>query len=198
MSCALGLVLAGCSGQSRPGDDSQGPFTVDVDVDTPQLRTAKRQAGIEDCQQGTGAAPEGGLPDLALACLGGGPEVNLSRLEGPLVLNLWASWCAPCRDELPYYQQLHERSADKVAVLGIDYQDTQPAAALDVARQAGVTYPLLADPAGSVRVPFRVARGLPGVVFVDGDETITHVEYVVIDSYGQLRDLAEQHLDVAL
>jgi hypothetical protein len=58
-----------------------------------------------------------------------------------------------------------------------------------------VTYPLLADPEAQVRVPFRV-RGLPGVVLVDADGTVVHVEYVVIRSYDQLRELVEEHLGV--
>ena len=107
--------------------------------------------------------------------------MNLADLRGPAVINLWAQWCGPCREEVPYYQQLHERAGDRVQVLGVDYQDTQPSLALDLVEQTGVTYPLVADPGAQVRVPFKV-RGLPGVVFVDEDGAVTHVEYVVVRS----------------
>ena len=198
LALALSVGLGSCSAQA-PGEVGGGPFRIRVDVNTPELRAAKRQAGIADCPtvDSTGQQP-GGLPDLVLACLAGGREVNLSGLRGPLVVNLWASWCGPCREELPYYQQLHEQAGERVAVLGIDYEDTQPDAALEVAAEAGVTYPLLADPGGAVRVPFRVARGLPGVVFVDEQGTITHIEYLVIDSYEQLSGLVDEHLGVRL
>ncbi|HSE56419.1 MAG TPA: TlpA disulfide reductase family protein [Nocardioidaceae bacterium] len=192
----MSLLLAGCGEPGTAGGSSgAGPVTVDVDVDTPELRAAKNRAGIEPCEPGEGGAVEGGLPEVTLRCLGGGQDVDLAGLRGPLVVNLWAQWCGPCREELPYYQQLHERADGKVDVVGIDYQDTLPAKALELADQTGVTYPLLADPEAQVRVPFRV-RGLPGVVLVDADGTVVHVEYVVIRSYDQLRELVEEHLGV--
>jgi thiol-disulfide isomerase/thioredoxin len=123
--------------------------------------------------------------------------VDLSTLRGPMVVNLWAQWCGPCREELPYYQQLHERAGDRVRVLGVDYQDTRPDWALDLLDQTGVTYPSLADPAGELRVPFRV-RGLPGVVLVDEAGEVVHVEFLVIESYDQLADLVDEHLGVGV
>jgi thiol-disulfide isomerase/thioredoxin len=200
----LPLLLAGCSTQPPDADPSataprNGMFEVDVDVDTTALRQLKKQAGVEPCPDGQATADpvQDGLPDMVLPCLGGGPDVNLASLRGPMVLNLWAQWCGPCREELPFYQQLHEQAGDEVSVIGIDYQDTQPRAALELVKETGVTFPLLADPAADVRVPFRV-RGLPGVVLVDADGEVAHVEYVVIRSYDQLRDLVQEHLDVAL
>ena len=203
-SVVLPLLLAGCSGApddtgSSAATRSNAMFAVDVDVDTPTLRELKKRAEVEPCPAGTTPADpvEDGLPDLVLPCLGGGPDVNLASLRGPLVLNLWAQWCGPCREELPYYQRLHEEAGGELSVIGIDWQDTQPKAALELVEESGVTYPLLADPAAATEVPFRV-RGLPGVVLVDADGQVQHIEYVVIRSYEQLRDLVREHLDVAL
>lgn len=196
------LLLAGCTQTAPPREEGattsgSGPFAVDVEVDTPELRAAKREAGIEDCPTPTGDGPsaESPLPEVTLPCLGGGEDVDLSALRGPMVVSLWAQWCGPCREELPYYQKLHVRAGDEVAVLGVDYQDTRPAWALDLLRETGVTFPSLADPAGELRVPFRV-RGLPGVVFVDADGTVVAVEYLVIESYEQLAALVDEHLGV--
>lgn len=197
---ALALVLAaGCSIGTPPDDGDAAASPVrqsNVDVDTPELREAKAAAGIEDCRPGDGPPPaEAGLPDLTLPCLGGGPDVALPALKGPMVVNLFAQWCEPCRDELPYYQRLHEEAGDRVGVLGVDYLDTQPAGALELARVSGVTYPLLADPDGLLRPEFRVT-GLPGVAFVDAEGRVTHVEFTVVRSYDQLRDLVAEHLGV--
>jgi len=198
---ALCLLLSACTtnAPTRPAVDRSTPLLeTSVDVDTPQLRDLKQQAGVEPCpvapEPAAGGADAAGLPELTLACLGGGRDVTLSDLDGPLVINLWAQWCGPCREELPYYQQLHERAGDRLDVLGIDWQDTQPAGALQLLEALGVTYPQLADPAGRTREPFGIRRGLPGIVLVDEDGVVQHVEYVVITSYDQLRDLVVEHL----
>lgn len=196
------LLLGACAPTEAPDGTSSGVaepgrFEVDVDVDTPALRAAKRRAGIEECPEPKGAPPaaEETLPDVTLACLGGGPDVDLSQLSGPMVVNLWAQWCPPCREELPHYQRLHEESGGAVRVLGVDYQDTRPSWAIDLLRESGVTYPNVADPSGELRVPLRV-RGLPGVAFVDERGEMVAMEYVVIDSYEQLTDLVDEHLGV--
>lgn len=187
----LGSCAAGSSGGGTP--DAPQRFAVDVDVDTPELRRLQQAAGIEPCRASDAPAVEGGMPDVTLPCLGGGDDVNLAGLRGPLVVNLWASWCAPCREELPYYQELHERG--EVAVLGIDYEDTRPGLALALADETGVTYPSLADPGGALHEPFRV-RALPGLIMVDADGEVVFEEFVVIDSYAQIAGLVEEHLGV--
>lgn len=190
------LLAAACAPQP---DVAQAP-PPSVDVGTPELRAQKRAAGIEDCPTTKGARPaDAELPDLTLPCLGGGPDVDLSTLKGPLVINLWAQWCEPCREELPYYQRLAEEGAGKLRVLGIDYLDPQPGGALALAEAGGVTFPSLADPDGRLRQVWRV-RGLPGVVFVDAEGQITNPDarptYLVIESYDQLAELVREHLGV--
>lgn len=192
------LVLAGCTSDDPSGGGSaDGPFAVDVDVDTPELRAAKEKAGIADCPtpSGGGAEPTEPLPEVTLPCLGGGRDVALSQLRGPMVVNLWAQWCGPCREELPHYQEFHERAGDRVQVLGVDYQDTRPAWALDLLRETGVTYPSVADPAGELREPLAV-RGLPAILLVDDQGEVVHREFAVIESYDQLAGLVEEHLGV--
>lgn len=188
------LLLAACSAPtptSAPGGASpQGR----VDVDTPALRALKARAGVEPCQQGTSSSR---LPQVTLPCLGGGRDVNLAKLRGPLVINLFAQWCAPCRQELPHYQELHEKGRGTVRVLGVDYLDTQPLQALRLVRRAGVTFPLVADPSGTLRTDFKI-RGLPGVVLVDADGTVADVEFRVFRSYAELRALVEDRLGVAV
>jgi thiol-disulfide isomerase/thioredoxin len=185
------LLLASCTSASPGGAGSESSR---VDVDTPALRQLKAAAGVEPC---TGGSSTNDLPKVTLPCLGGGTQVDLARLRGPLVINLFAQWCGPCRQELPYYEQLHRRARGRVGVLGIDYLDTQPGQALELVKQSGVTYPLVADPAGRLRAGFKI-RGLPGVVLVDKDGKVTDVEFRVIESYAELRGLVKQHLGVAL
>ena len=201
LAAAALVLVAGC-GTDEPAPGRATPAATHVQVDTPALRAQKADAGIADCTSTDANGPaQGGMPDLTLPCLGGGPDVTLSGLRGPLVVNLFAQWCGPCREELPYYEQLHEQGNGKVDVLGIDYLDTQPAGALELAQATGVTYPLLADPGGLLREPFRV-RGLPGVLFVDAQGRITNdggrPTFTVIRSYDELTSLVREHLGVRL
>ena len=194
----LAPVLASCS--SRPGttvggsaSGASGRGAVHVDLDTPQLRSLKAAAGVAPCRPGTASNQ---LPAVRLRCLGGGRSVALDELRGPLVVNLWAQWCGPCRTELPFYQELHRKGRGIVRVLGVDYLDTQPEAALRLVQQTGVTYPLVADPGGELRADLRV-RGLPGIAFVAADGSVS-TEFQSVRSYAELRDLVQQHLHVKL
>jgi cytochrome c biogenesis protein CcmG/thiol:disulfide interchange protein DsbE len=132
------------------------------------------------------------LPDLTLAGFDGGQPVDLSTLRGPLVINLWASWCGPCRAELPKYQAFAKKYAGKVDVLGIDFQETRADRARDLVRDTGVDYPLALDPDGKLR-----AVGLPKVILLDEDGRISYQEYVEITSVDQLEDLVTEHLGVS-
>ena len=196
---AVGLVvlLGGCA--ADPQDPGLQANEAQIDVDTPQLRQAKAEAGVADCEPGRGGAVEGGLPAVTLPCFGGGPDVDLSTLRGPLVVNLWASWCGPCREEMPVIERFHQQYGDRVPVIGIDYEDVQVEAAMELVRETGVTYPLLADPQAALQgaAPFPGRMGLPMFAFVDADGGVEVVAGGV-DSVGALEDLVDQHLGVAL
>ena len=190
------LVLTGCTS----GSPLPGPGPARIDVDTPELRQMKAEAGVEACRPGDGEPVEGGLPELTLPCFGGGDDVDLSALRGPMVVNLWASSCGPCRTEMPLLQQFYEEHGERVSVLGIDYQDTQPVAAMDLVQDTGVTYPLLADPQSALdgATPIPRLSGLPFLAFVDAGGRVVHREFVIIESEQQLLDLVDQHLGLRL
>lgn len=196
----LVLVVLVLTGACAPADRQEPTASrgVDVDVDTPELRALRERAGLEPCRPGDASPTSGGLPDLALPCLGGGEDVPLSSLEGPLVLNFWAQNCAPCRTEMPILQSFHEDHRGEVGVVGVDWQDVQPRAALELARDTGVTYPLLADvnDETSGAGPLPRVRGLPLLVLVDAEGVVVHHEFVALESRAQLDALVEEHLGV--
>ena len=113
-------------------------------------------------------------PDITLPVLVSGPglppagqRVSLSSLKGtPVVLNLWASWCGPCRDEAPIFQAAWERYRAKGAlVLGLDLQDLS-GNALAFLREYGITYPSLRDGTDASKRDLE-ATGVPETYIID-------------------------------
>lgn len=107
-------------------------------------------------------------PDFTLERLDGpGGTVSLSELRGkPLVVNFWASWCIPCKDEAPTLQQTSERYRKQgLVVVGIDAQDFRKDARRFMARY-GITYPVAYDGKGSTLGRWGVT-GFPETFFVD-------------------------------
>ncbi len=105
------------------------------------------------------------LPDVSLAALdGAGPVLELGELNGPAVVNLWATWCAPCRRELPAFQEVSVRRPD-VRFVGVDIgeQADRARAYLD---ELGITFDQYADPTGELTDALGVA-GLPITLVVD-------------------------------
>ncbi len=109
-----------------------------------------------------------GEPAPAFALHGlDGNEVSLAALDGKVVvLNFWASWCGPCRREMPDFQKAWEEHREQgVVFLGIAVDDTASEASR-FAEQVGVTYPLALDTTGDVARAYRI-RAVPSTYFID-------------------------------
>jgi len=192
------LVAASLSACSPDAIDVRPP---DVQVDTPELREVKARIGMEDCAPGAGEPVDGGLPEVTLPCLGGGPDVDLSTLRGPMVINLWQAGCVPCEKEMPVLEDFHQQYADRVAIVGVDFNDVHPASALELAQRTGATYPSIADPGGDLMTEEAFAigrRGLPAFVFVDADGVVVGQDSGGVDSLAEVEELVAQHLGITL
>ena len=115
-----------------------------------------------------GVTDEGPAPAFDLPRVGmDGERVSLGDFAGrPVVVNFWASWCVPCRQEMPALQATSERLAGRVAFVGINYEDTESSAA-DFQRDVGAKYPSGLDSDGEVASRYAV-QGLPTTVLIDG------------------------------
>ena len=115
-------------------------------------------------------------PDFTLELLGGGP-VTLSDLRGKaVVINLWASWCPPCRAEMPAIQRVYERSRGRgleVLAVNTTYQDSERAAMAFI-QELGLTFPVPLDRTGTVSRQYQL-RALPSTFFVDREGIIRKV-----------------------
>lgn len=146
----------------------------------------------------TGAVTVGdgrALPDLTLDCLGGGEAVTLRDLRGPLVLNVWASWCLPCREELPFLTAAYDALGERVRFVGLDFNDDAGPAREWLAFH-GVKWPSLFDRHGTVRGPLRVP-GPPVTVFVNSGGRIGGVHYGAFTSARQVQDAIAEYLGVS-
>ncbi len=122
-------------------------------------------------------APQEGFmaPEFTLETLHG-ETVTLSELRGtPVLINLWASWCGPCRAEMPAMQRIHEKYKDEFTILAVNAtnQDNLNAAAAFV-NEHGLTFPILLDHDGSVSTQYQL-RSLPTSFFVNREGIIEEV-----------------------
>jgi cytochrome c biogenesis protein CcmG, thiol:disulfide interchange protein DsbE len=114
------------------------------------------------------AAPGVTLPVLIPGSgLPAGGQGSLAQLRGrPVVLNFWASWCDPCRDEAPVLERLWQRYRDRgVVVLGVDARDLREKA-LAFSREYGLTYPSLRDGTDRTERAFETT-GVPETFLID-------------------------------
>lgn len=189
-------LLAACGGGSTPR--SLGPAAHEIDVGNKQLAAFKKQTSIPNCPRVTPAGVDGGMPAVTLPCLGGGRSVDVAGLRGPMIVNFWAGWCSDCRKEVPALAA-YAAHQSRVQVLGIDYLDPQPGAALQLAKGSHVGYPLLADPKGELdrASPLPHIPGLPLTVFLDADGSIAHVEAGAMITEDDVAAAARKYLGVA-
>ncbi|MFI5710787.1 TlpA family protein disulfide reductase [Kribbella sp. NPDC051620] len=183
---AAGLLLAGCGDQKADGQPQTGPTSATVagaDQLTP-CPTVESRPPVANA-----------LPDVSLPCLGDGPDIRLSDLRGPLLVNVWAQWCGPCRHEAPYLAALHAKAGDKVKLIGIDYIDTRPDLAVKFAVEQKWDYPHVADRDKQIQQGLKIG-GPPLTAFVDAKGAVVYVHRAPFTSQQELDQLVREKLGV--
>lgn len=118
--------------------------------------------------QGPRTAPDFAMPDLE------GQLVRLEDLQGKVVvLNLWATWCPPCVEEMPTLEELHRELGDEGVVVLAVSQDEEPARVGPWIAERDFTFPVLLDPAAEVGHRFGVS-GYPETFVIDRSGRIVH------------------------
>jgi cytochrome c biogenesis protein CcmG, thiol:disulfide interchange protein DsbE len=107
------------------------------------------------------------LPSQVLS----GHRVDLASLRGkPALVNFWASWCAPCKQEAPELKRFSESLGDRATLVGVDWGDSADGAREFIAK-SGWRYPILRDPTQKVGTQYGL-NGLPTTFVLDGDGDI--------------------------
>ncbi len=155
---------------------------------------------IQDCSRinlaNESATGDKALPDVEIECLQGSQSLNVSRLRGPMLIPVWASWCGPCSREMPIFQQFYVMHQDKVNVLGVALQDTEYQA-IGGAFNWGVTFPSLEDPDGAYR-GFLQVQAPPTTLFVDENGEVVYRKVGEILNLEELEQLVTEYLKVTL
>lgn len=169
---AAGIAIIYFFGFPTRGGDNQPtePFTTDI-----------RQISPE----------EGAIaPDFTLDNTEG-ESIQLSQLIGqPVLINFWATWCAPCLTEMPIFQDRFEtHNQDGLRILAVDFDEPEE----DVVffkEELGLTFDLLLDPGGEIQSLYRVL-GYPTSFFVDS-EGVIQVQHIGVMTESQLDGYLEQ------
>lgn len=95
-----------------------------------------------------------------------GETLALNQIRGkPVIINFWATWCPPCREEMPLFQKYYEEKSLDLVVLGINVMESESLIRPYV-NEMGITFPILLDEKGEVQARYLV-RGLPTTFFLD-------------------------------
>jgi thiol-disulfide isomerase/thioredoxin len=183
---AVALLLGGCSSAAGKDDVPRagGTTTAATPLASCPEQPDRKAGGSER------------LPALSFDCPGGG-SLDLGRAPGvPTLVNLWGSWCTPCREELPLMQQFADTAGRRVRVVGVISKDGLPQAD-SFAADAGVTFPSAYDRDGRLMTDLGL-RGLPFTYFLDADGAVVFTKVGPVSSEQQLRDLVAEHLGVRL
>ena len=134
-----------------------------------------------DAAVAAGKSPAAPSPTMKLPTLDGGKPIALADLRGKVVvMNLWASWCPPCREEAPQLKALQERIAPLGGtVVGVAWNDSIPDAT-KFTKAAGLNYPQLRDVNGSFAKSYGT-QGLPETFVIDRQGRITAMRRGTID-----------------
>ncbi len=173
--------------------------TADAAQDPEPAASPSGAYAIPACPPLEPAEPvDGGLPDLELPCLGGGPSVNLADLRGtPMVLNVWAAWCINCDREMPLFARAMAEAGDRLRFFGVHYKAAEKYGERSAA-DFGVPFPSVHDEDGDQTAVELSAKAPPQTLFVTADGRVAGRKVGEIKSQAELNSLVRQYLEVRL
>ena len=169
----LALSLTSCASTSKPAA-SKGEVVGCADVQRVAVKSG----------------------DITLNCLTGSEKISVTSLRGPLIVNVWGSWCGPCADEIPVFVDFYQQASGKVKLLGIAVEEAKAQDSKDFIIAYGITWPNLYDAKGETRKNF--GMGVPVTWFIDEQGTVVYKHIGVVKSTEELIELTAKYLKVEI
>jgi thiol-disulfide isomerase/thioredoxin len=165
---------------------------------------------LAGCGQETSALPGNGVVvdcasiatvttknDAALLkCLDGNSTVDIGQIKGPVLVNVWGSWCGPCKEEMPIFVDFYSKYKEKVALIGISVEEADVQNARDFVELYGMSWPNLNDPDGSTRGT--LGMGVPITLFIDAQGKVAFRKIGVVTTIEELERDTQKYLGVQL
>lgn len=129
-----------------------------------------------------------------LPCLDGGKGMTFESLRGPVVLNVWGSWCGPCIEEIPHFRVL--AATKKIRIVGIDVEERSMNSGRKFVNTHGMSWPILYDPDGRTKAIFGL--GVPVTWFIDAKGKVAYRKIGTIHSDTELFRLVSKYLKVTV
>ncbi len=133
---------------------------------------------------------------IVLDCLDGGDGASLNGIKGPAIVNVWGSWCGPCKEEMPILRSFYKKAQGKVALFGVDVEEASIKDGRRFVENNGITWPNLFDADGKSRAYF--GMGVPVTWFIAADSTVAYKHIGVLKNEIELITLTSKYLGVKL
>ncbi len=146
---------------------------------------------VVSCSSITQAGVPGGI---VLPCMDGKGSLNFGLIRGPIIVNVWGSWCAPCKEEIPYFRSFYAKN--QITLLGVDVEEAKNSDGSQFVLENGMTWPSVVDPDGRSRALF--GMGVPVTWFIDRNGKVVHKKIGVLKSEAELRKLAQDYLHLVV
>ena len=133
---------------------------------------------------------------IILGCLDGNAGASIDGIKGPAIINVWGSWCGPCKQEIPIFRSFYSKAKEKVELIGVDVEEASIDDGRNFVENNGITWPNLFDSSGASRKYF--GMGVPVTWFISADGSVAYKHIGVLKNEIELITLTSQYLGVKL
>ena len=129
-------------------------------------------------------------------CVDGSKGLALESLRGPMIVNVWGSWCASCLDEIPDFVSFYAKAKEKVALVGVAVEESSPENSKRFILNNGITWPNYYDRDSKSRGYF--GMGVPVTWFIAPDGKVKYKKIGIVKSEAELIELTEKYLGIKI